>query len=462
MNSQTDPLAFLQTYYSNIVPKFIKFRWQFALLLGIFITFYEINEHRAQIPPITLPFIIELGLFSLLIPLLVGGILTLLAQSEQKRQQVATNQRLFEKVTKQIIAVDSWPELCEIAVRFPNQIAPFSYVSFLYHKDAITESFHVLSQQQNDLQCQIEYPSKLIIPSIKHTLNNSMTEIIEIDYPDIAVPDGYVGYCFPFFTDYVCFAMLHLFLPTSYQLSEKEISNLNGLMPALFFAILRLAPISSKDLVGVEKERVRLARHLHDSVGQNLGLLLMKMDIYKKQSRSIQSNQSQSLLSEMQQVANEAYEQVRFTLTNLQPSNTQDLAATIYQVSVLIAERQSDLEVQMKQEGHPVDLPLTTKQRIVAICRESLTNIVKHAQATKIEILMNWKKEFLVVSIIDDGLGLKTKEEPSESFGLHMMFERAAEIGATLKLKSRMEKGLEIELRMPLPNQKIESSVKDE
>ncbi|KAA3659084.1 MAG: hypothetical protein DWQ04_23320, partial [Chloroflexi bacterium] len=130
--------------------------------------------------------------------------------------------------------------------------------------------------------------------------------------------------------------------------------------------------------------------------------------------------------------------------------NIQDLAATLYQVSVLVANRQPGLDVQMTQEGHTVYLPLELKQHIVAICREAIINIVKHAQATKVELTIVWQKTHLRISIKDNGTGIQTKTDQTDSFGLNMMFERAAEINASMKLKSQARQGLEIILRIPL------------
>ena len=451
MNSQIKPMPFLRVNHKTLFKALLTYRWFFSVQLAIFFAIYELIEHRDVISPVDPAFLIELIIFSLFIPLLVGFILSLLVISEESRRQVVATQSIFDKINQQVLAVDNLQELCELAVRFPFEIAPFSHSYFFLHKDLLTDSFVLMSAYQDNKKVQMNYPTELRINSIKQTRNGAFHHITEENYPGISIPEGYTGYCFPFITGYTNFAMLHLYLPVTHQLTEKETNDLHRLISALFFSIIQLAPFLSNNMVSFEQERLRLTRHLHDTVGQNLGFLLMKVDLFKKQTKSIQSNEAQKLLEEMQQITNEAYDQVRFTLTNLNPSNTQDLAATIYQNSVLIASRQSGLEMQMTQEGEPVSLSIEIKQIIVAICREGLINIIKHAQATKVELTLNWQSTHLLISMKDNGTGIQPKTDQTESFGLRMMFERASEINGTMKLKSQAGQGLEVILRIPLP-----------
>lgn len=450
MNSQIRRFSTLQETYRIVFKTLLKYRWLFATLLGILITIFEIAEHWQEILPITLPFLIELIIFSIAIPALVGIILSLLIKSEEKILQIETNQSVFERISKQIMTIDDWDELCEIVTRLPFEIAPFSHSYFFLNKDLLTNLFTLVSKRHHNPTTQTNYPTGIKVNAYKNPTNDSLQKITAENFPNVSIPKGHLGYCFPFFTDYTCFAMLHLILPASHQLTKKETNDLNGLMTVIFSGIIRLAPFSAGNLKGFEQERLKLSRHLHDTVGQNLGFLLMKLDQFKNQSKSIQSNNAQKTIEEMQQITNEAYEQIRFTLTTLQPSNIQDLAATLYQVSVLVANRQPGLDVQMTQEGHTVYLPLELKQHIVAICREAIINIVKHAQATKVELTIVWQKTHLRISIKDNGTGIQTKTDQTDSFGLNMMFERAAEINASMKLKSQARQGLEIILRIPL------------
>jgi nitrate/nitrite-specific signal transduction histidine kinase len=243
--------------------------------------------------------------------------------------------------------------------------------------------------------------------------------------------------------------MLHLILPNSYQLSENEIGIFNALIPTIISSIIRLAPFSPDNVIVSEKERIMLARQLHDTVGQNLGFLLLKLEEFK----SIQalSAQSERTVDEMRLIADQAYEQIRDTLTTLKPIKIQELAPTLYQVAMAIASHQPALAVQMSQDGQPFDIPIDKMQHIIDICREAFTNVVKHAQATKIEIKIYWQIDMLTISIKDNGLGIHTKTKELESFGMQMMFERASEIDGKIQLNSQPAKGLEVLLQLLLP-----------
>jgi signal transduction histidine kinase len=97
--------------------------------------------------------------------------------------------------------------------------------------------------------------------------------------------------------------------------------------------------------------------------------------------------------------------------------------------------------------------PIEVRLQIIRIIQEALTNVGKHAQARRVELVFRQDGEWLQLSIEDDGCGfdpLRLKQEDRDRFGLAIMHERVASVGGTLVIDSAPGKGTRLQLRVPL------------
>jgi hypothetical protein len=104
-------------------------------------------------------------------------------------------------------------------------------------------------------------------------------------------------------------------------------------------------------------------------------------------------------------------------------------------------------------EGHPQALAPLIRDEVYRIAREALVNAIRHADARLIEVTLDYRPERFIVTIRDDGIGIADQDVLASGrdrhWGLAGMRERAAAVGATLKLLSRSGAGTEIELSVP-------------
>jgi signal transduction histidine kinase len=116
------------------------------------------------------------------------------------------------------------------------------------------------------------------------------------------------------------------------------------------------------------------------------------------------------------------------------------------------AGERAEFAVQFKSSGEPRDLPTQVQRQVLYITREVLRNVEKHAQASQVEVNLDWGVKDLTVNIHDDGRGFSPEaaEELKGHFGLKMIKEVATEINGTLDLKSEQDKGVQFQLRLPL------------
>jgi PAS domain S-box-containing protein len=198
-----------------------------------------------------------------------------------------------------------------------------------------------------------------------------------------------------------------------------------------------------------EKERARIARDLHDSLGHSLAYLHLKLDDLASQD-TLEKPQRRLDLARMRDVANEAYELVRSMLAASLPTYSSDLATALL-VPARAAGRRGNFKVQITSQGQPRPLPPIVQQQSLYVLQEALANVEKHASARQVDIGLVWSEETLTITLADDGQGFDARRIQSDGhFGLAIMQARAQEINGRLSLTSRPGAGTKLTLRIPL------------
>ena len=197
-------------------------------------------------------------------------------------------------------------------------------------------------------------------------------------------------------------------------------------------------------------ERTSIARDLHDSLGQSLGYLHLKLDQFADRPEVQVLPAIDHDVVRMRQVANDAYEQVRGLLASLLPANTIKLSKALRDLARIVGQ-QAHFEVRVVDCGEDSFLAPVLQQQMLSVCREALNNIAKHAHATCVEIELAWATHHLTLTIRDNGAGFDLMAHRSQkSYGLKIMHEHAAQIDATLAIKSAVGVGTELVLQLPL------------
>jgi signal transduction histidine kinase len=174
---------------------------------------------------------------------------------------------------------------------------------------------------------------------------------------------------------------------------------------------------------GQEVERRRLARELHDETGQALTSILLGLRAVEE---AADSDRVRAAVSDLRELVVETLQEVRRLAVQLRPKALDDfgLVPALERLAQTFAETSGigiDLEPQLGDERLPSEVE-TTLYRIV---QEALTNVVKHAEATKVSILLIRRDSSATVVIEDDGRGFEPAHVRADSFGLDGMRERA-------------------------------------
>jgi signal transduction histidine kinase len=196
------------------------------------------------------------------------------------------------------------------------------------------------------------------------------------------------------------------------------------------------------------QERTRIAREIHDSLGHSLIALNLSLSaaigLWEQDLA-----ESKSLLSEAQLLSQGVLKDVRQAVAALrsEPLAGQSLAAL---VQGLIAQLQQTSSTQFSCRLQ-LSGPLAEVQKVAAyrIVQEALTNITKHAQATKVEVSLETKEGRLAIAIRDNGQGFD-RAQTASGFGLRGMEERVLALGGTLSIVSVPRKGCDVVAQLPM------------
>jgi signal transduction histidine kinase len=197
-----------------------------------------------------------------------------------------------------------------------------------------------------------------------------------------------------------------------------------------------------------ELERKRLARELHDETGQALTSILLGL---KALERTIGSEEGHEGIAALRELVVSTLQDVRRLAVELRPSALDDFGLGPALERLVDTHRQHasievDLEVRIEEERLPSGVE-TTLYRIV---QEALTNVAKHADATRISILLTRKDEAVVLVVEDNGSGFDPDEIRLEGLGLTGMRERVALLGGRLRVEAARGHGTTLAAEIPL------------
>jgi PAS domain S-box-containing protein len=199
-----------------------------------------------------------------------------------------------------------------------------------------------------------------------------------------------------------------------------------------------------------EQEKSRIARELHDELGQLLTML--QMDVaWCKEKKPADNPAFAAKLDRMESLLKSTIAATRRIASDLRPLMLDDLGL-VPSLEWLVENFSQRTQIPCELSVAAGDLTLTTPQAtaIFRIVQESLTNIAKHAQAKHADITIERDDAALVVRVEDDGVGFATNApRKPQSFGLFGLRERASMIGGEVTITSAPGQGTSVEVRLP-------------
>jgi two-component system sensor histidine kinase UhpB len=198
----------------------------------------------------------------------------------------------------------------------------------------------------------------------------------------------------------------------------------------------------------IHSMQLDIARDLHDTVGQNIGYLRMKLDYLSETGFPTQEDQIKEVTN-MLNVANESYDLIRGTLSVLQSGGLADPLALFIQYANQVEER-SLFKIDVSSQGEPRPLAPNQVRQLFYVFREALSNIEKHASASQVSVELNWENANLALTIADNGHGFRLDDtQVRNHYGLKFMRERIESIHGFFSVVSKGGTGTRIKITLP-------------
>jgi signal transduction histidine kinase len=197
-------------------------------------------------------------------------------------------------------------------------------------------------------------------------------------------------------------------------------------------------------VAGQEVERRRLARELHDETGQALTSILLGLRALEDANAGIE-------VDELRRLVVTTLQDVRRLAVQLRPKALDDfgLVAALERLAQTFSES-SGIRVQLEASIGDQRLPTEVETTVYRIVQEALTNVVKHAEASEVSILLVRREGTLTTVVEDDGGGFDPEQAGTDSLGLEGIRERVALHDGRLTLESAPGAGTTLRVEVPL------------
>ncbi len=198
-----------------------------------------------------------------------------------------------------------------------------------------------------------------------------------------------------------------------------------------------------------ELERTRLARELHDETGQALTSMLLGL---KSLEDRIDTDEGRVAAAELRELVATTLREVRRLAVELRPSALDDfgLVPALERLRDTVAE-QSGMVIDVQSQLDAERLPPELETALYRIAQEALTNVVNHAVAGRVSIVLSRRERAVELVVSDDGQGFETARARDEGLGLIGMRERVALLGGHLTVDSTQGAGTMLTAKLPIP-----------
>ena len=197
-----------------------------------------------------------------------------------------------------------------------------------------------------------------------------------------------------------------------------------------------------------EEEQKRLARRIHDELGQLLTGLSLHLKLCQ-QALPDTVEAAHIHLVKAASLVQRTMEQTHLLVRLLRPTVLDDYGLTpAIQEEADRRLRPLGIQLSLEEQGEPAALSADVATVAFRIVQEAVTNIIRHAAATQVWIVLHVDQTGLTVTVEDDGVGLST-DHAAQGWGILGMEERAAALGGTLEVTARAPQGVRVSLWLP-------------
>lgn len=199
----------------------------------------------------------------------------------------------------------------------------------------------------------------------------------------------------------------------------------------------------------VEQERKRIARDLHDTVSQELFASSMILSGVSANLDQIEKEQLEFQLTAVESMLQNAQKDLRILLLHLRPTELENKTLS-EGFDILLKELTDKSSIEVVYKKNIGQLPKKIEDNVFRIAQEFISNTLKHAKASCLEVYLNQTETELQLKMVDNGVGFDMDESHDLSYGISNIEERVDDMAGTVTLLSQKGKGVSMDIRLPL------------
>jgi signal transduction histidine kinase len=227
-------------------------------------------------------------------------------------------------------------------------------------------------------------------------------------------------------------------------------STLNLLLDGLMADRARMRLLAAQVINAQDAERARVARELHDSTAQTLAAAMLQISATARQAKDPATEER---LAELRTLVADALEEVRTLSHTIHPRVLDDLGLVAALEWLARQTRQEGtLDVEVEAEPGAEDIPRAAASVLYRIAQESIRNVLQHAHARNVRLVLECNDLAATLSVIDDGRGFDVRgaEARRPGMGLFSIRERVSLVNGTVDIQSVPGRGARVIATLPL------------
>jgi two-component system sensor histidine kinase DegS len=208
----------------------------------------------------------------------------------------------------------------------------------------------------------------------------------------------------------------------------------------------------AKIIKAQEEERRRVAREIHDGPAQSMANVVFRAEVCERLI-DIDMPRAKKEISELREQVRGCLKETRKIIFDLRPMTLDDLGVvpTIRRFLDTLKER-TGISYEVRVMGEEKRLDAYVEIGLFRVVQEALNNVEKHAEASEIEVIVEFNRKFVAAVVTDDGQGFDSDDDNigKESFGLLGMRERINLLKGEVHFKSQIGEGTKVTVKIPL------------
>jgi signal transduction histidine kinase len=437
--------------YKDSVQLLLFWRWILAGSCAVTALVFEVLER----PNLELGY--ETALDTVILPVLLWVIMTLLAKAITRRSRIEDLLHLHRQLTKSLNQYQDWNELIRFVTKFIG-----TYVS------AERVSLHVYDHREARYEFVAEWRTLYgpIVPEDPDASNDICDSCWRTKSSRLQFAPGHATnciknhdaqahvYCLPLSHSKLLVGILRMRLPLDRTVDTRQVEFIDSIASELALS-LALSLAQSRQLAQVNiqahrEERQQVAYELHDSLSQQIAYL--HFGLAQLANGGWPADNIELLRQDITQyrdAAKTAYDQMREIISDLRDWEATDLSDAIATCLQRFGHN-TRLDIDFTTRGSVAPLPISVCQSIMGVVQESLNNVQRHAHAQRVHVTLKWSIEYLNIEVDDDGVGFGADATTSGHWGLIMMRERINRLAGQFEIHSAPGQGTRLTFTIPL------------